>query len=200
MKNRQQQTYLFALPIFSILFSACLHKIEREAIFMRKSKILMQAGICVIIVMTFALARNVNIPQLNKGSAAAIAYLSKNYTVSDVMTAAANGAQAVARAPVTITNAVLAEKGQQKIGVPVDHVEEGQTVSVHAVAGGVVSAVGENDKIGNFIKIDHGDNGESIYGNCGNIQVKELQRVKKGESIATFTKEGDKDFYYSFSD
>ena len=53
---------------------------------MWKSKLLKQTGVCVIIVLALLLARSVNVPQLNRGSEAAIAYLSKNYTVSDAMT------------------------------------------------------------------------------------------------------------------
>ena len=62
-----------------------------------------------------------------------------------------------------------------------------------------VSAVGENEKIGKFVKITHGEEAESIYGNCRAIQVKELERVKKGQTIATFEKTADNEFYYELS-
>ena len=71
---------------------------------------------------------------------------------------------------------------------------------MHAVAAGTVSAVGENEKIGKFIKILHGEDAESIYGNCEEIHVKELERVKKGQAIGTFKKEKNTEFYYRLSE
>ena len=92
----------------------------------------------------------------------------------------------------------MSTKDEGKYGKPADEAKEGETVSVYAVGAGTISAVGENEKIGKFIKINHGDEAESIYGNCASIYVKELDRVKKGQVIATFKKEGDTEFYYSF--
>lgn len=164
---------------------------------MWKTKLWKQAGICLIIVLTFTLAQNVKIPQLNKGSETVVAYLSKNYTTGDVMVFAKNSVQAVVQAPATVTNAILSSKDSPEYGAPIDEAKEGQTVSVYAVEAGTVSAVGENDKIGNFIKILHGDEAESVYGNCSKIYVKEMQRVKKGQIIASFTKKEDLEFYHS---
>lgn len=166
---------------------------------MWKWKLLKQAGVCVIIVLALTLARSVDIPQMNKGSEAAIAYLSKNYSVQDVMAIAKKSAMAVVKAPVTVTNAVLSTNEDGSYGKPIDEAKDGETVSVYAVGGGTVSAVGENEKIGKFIKITHGEEAESIYGNCTKIHVKEMERVKKGQVIATFKKEANKEFYYSFS-
>lgn len=164
---------------------------------MWKTKILKQAGICLIIVLAFVLAQNMNIPQLNRGSEAIVAYLSKNYTAGDVMVFAKNSVQAIVQAPATVTNAILSSQESSESGEPIDEASEGQTVSVYAIEAGTVSAVGENDKLGQFIKILHGDGRESIYGNCSKVYVKELQRVKKGQIIASFTKKGNLEFYYS---
>ena len=116
------------------------------------------------------------------------------------MAFAKNSAMAIVKAPVTVTNKVLSTKEESKYGQPIDEAAEGDSTSVYAVGGGTVSAVGENDEIGRFIKITHGDEAESVYGNCTKVFVSELERVKKGQIIATFNKEGNKDFYYSFSD
>lgn len=164
---------------------------------MWKTKLLKQAGICLVIVLVFALAQNIKIPQLNRGSEAVVAYLSKNYTTGDVMVFAKNSVQAIAQAPAAVTNAIISSREASEYGDPIDEVKEGQTVSVYAVEAGTVSAVGENDKIGNFVKILHGDEAESVYGNCSKIYVKEMQRVKKGQIIASFTKQGELEFYHS---
>lgn len=166
---------------------------------MWKTKLLKQTGVCLIIAAAFAVAHNADIPQLNRGSEAVVAYLSKNYTVSDVMTFAKDSAAAVVRTPVTITNAVLSSREESKYAQPIDEAGEGETVTVRAAAAGTVSAVGENDKIGKFVKITHGDESESVYGNCQSIRVKELERVKRGQAIGTFKKEGDTEFYYNLS-
>lgn len=168
---------------------------------MWKSKLIKQAGACAVILLAFAAAQAVNIPQLNRGSEAVVAYLSKNYTAGDVMVFVKNSAKTAARAPVAVTNAILSASERPQYGDPIDEkIKEGETVSVYAVEAGTVSAVGENEKIGKFLKITHGDNAESIYGNCTTIYVKELERVKKGQIIASFKKEGNSELYYTLTD
>lgn len=162
-------------------------------------KILKQTGICLIIVLTLMLAKSIHVEQLNKGADMVIAQLEKNYTAQDVMAAAKKSVKAIASAPATLTNAVLSTSKESKYGKPVDQSKKGSTVSVYAVAAGSVSAVGENDKIGKFIKICHGDEAESIYGNCAKVFVKDMEKVKKGQIIATFHNDGIKEFYYSLS-
>ena len=167
---------------------------------MWKSKLLKQAGICIDILLTFVVAQKVHIPQLNRGSEAVVAYLSQNYTTADVMVFAKNSVKAAVQAPAAVTNAILSAS-EPKYGEPVDDsVKEGQTVCVYAVEAGTVSAVGENEKIGKFLKITHGEESESIYGNCAKIHVKELERVKKGQIIASFKKEGGREFYYALKE
>lgn len=175
--------------------------IYQEGVHMWKSKILKQAGICVIVVLTFAAAQAVNVPQLNRGSETVVAYLSKNYTAEDVAAFAKRSVKAAVKAPASVTNAILSANGQREYGEPVDEkIREGETVSVYAVEAGTVSAVGENDKIGKFLKITHGDEAESVYGNCTKIHVKELERVKKGQVIASFKKEGNAELYYALKE
>lgn len=167
---------------------------------MWKLKMLKQAGVCAVILLTFIIAGNVDIPQLNRGSEAVVAYLSKNYTADDVMTFAKYTAKTAVRAPVTVTNALLSAGQGSRYTDPVDeNIKAGETVSVYAAEAGTVSAVGENEKIGKFIKVTHGDDAESVYGNCTEIYVKELERVKRGQIIASFKKEKDTDFYYSLT-
>lgn len=113
------------------------------------------------------------------------------------MVFAKNSVQAIAQAPAAVTNAIISSREALEYSDPIDEAKEGQTVSVYAVEAGTVSAVGENDKIGNFVKILHGDEAESVYGNCSKVYVKEMQRVKKGQIIASFTKQGELEFYHS---
>lgn len=164
---------------------------------MWKSKIVKQTMVCLVMAAAFLAASHTGVGPLRQGSQAVVAYLSQNYTVGDVMAAAKTGVQTAAHAPTAVTSAILEAKEETKYGTPIDEVKDGETVSVYAAGAGTVTSVGANDQIGNFIKITHGDGAVSVYGNCETIHVKELDRVKKGQAIATFKKEQGKDFYYS---
>lgn len=167
---------------------------------MWKWKILKQAGVCLIIALTMLLVQSVNLPVLNKGSEIVMAQLSRNYSGSEVLTMARTGITSVAKAPATITNAVLSTNKANRYGQPIDQAEKGEVVPVYAVAAGTVTSVGENDQIGKFVKISHGDETASLYGNCRVVYAKELERIKKGQIIATYENDGKTEFYYSFSE
>ncbi|MEG0829084.1 MAG: M23 family metallopeptidase [Anaerovoracaceae bacterium] len=161
-------------------------------------KILRQTGICIIIVFTFLLAKSVEVPQLNIGSEKIIQQMSKHYSVEEIMTNGSKAVKTIIVTPVTMTNNIISANKENKYGYPMDQVKEGSSGSVYAVGGGTVSVVGENQQIGKFVKVEHGEEAESIYGNLDNIQVKDLDKVKKGDIIGTFKNTGEKDFYYSF--
>lgn len=55
---------------------------------------------------------------------------------------------------------------------------------VHAATNGSVRYIGRNERLGNYIELDHGDGMVTVYGNCGEIAVVEGQQVKEGEVIA----------------
>lgn len=167
---------------------------------MWKSKLLKQTGICIVMVLAFLTARNTGVPLLQQGSEAATALLSQNYTVQDAITAARKGIEVAARAPAAVTNTIKTAAEKREYADPIDDdITDGETVSVHAAGEGTVISTGENDKIGKFIKISHQDGSESIYGNCETVYVKELDHVKKGQTIAAFHKEPGLEFYYFFS-
>lgn len=88
--------------------------------------------------------------------------------------------------------------GGTSYGEPIDEEFSGDSTSVYAVAGGEVTSVGENEEIGKYIKITHGEKGESLYGNLSTTGVKVPSRVKKGQIIGTYEKSDEKQFYYSF--
>ena len=88
--------------------------------------------------------------------------------------------------------------GGTSYGEPIDEEFSGDSTSVYAVAGGEVTSVGENEEIGKYIKITHGEKGESLYGNLSTTGVKVPSRVKKGQIIGTYEKSDEKQIYYSF--
>ncbi len=90
--------------------------------------------------------------------------------------------------------------GGTSYGEPIDEDFPGDSTSVYAVAGGEVTSVGENEEIGKYIKITHGEKGESLYGNLSTTGVTVPSRVKKGQIIGTYEKSDEKQFYYSFKE
>ena len=61
-------------------------------------------------------------------------------------------------------------------------------------------AVGENEEIGKYIKIKHGDQAESLYGNLSEVHAIASANVKKGQIIGIYDKTEGKEFYYSFQE
>ena len=64
-------------------------------------------------------------------------------------------------------------------------------LQVFAVGGGIVSEIGQSSQYGNYVKVVHGDDIVSIYGGCSQIYVKSLEKVKKGQLIASVNPENN---------
>jgi murein DD-endopeptidase MepM/ murein hydrolase activator NlpD len=84
-------------------------------------------------------------------------------------------------------------------GEPIDAMVSGTVSQIYAVSGGTVIAVGENDEYGKYIRIAHGKEAESVYGNIRQVYVRPLERVKKGQVIAEYENSAEQDFYYALS-
>jgi len=56
--------------------------------------------------------------------------------------------------------------------------------TVRAAMDGKVRYSGENQRLGKFVEIDHGEGLVTVYGNCTEILVSEGQRVKRGDAVA----------------
>lgn len=69
-------------------------------------------------------------------------------------------------------------KGQDGIDIIANKPEK-----VFASFQGEVKECGENDKLGKYILMDHGEGIETIYSNLGAIEVQQGNIVKKGEAI-----------------
>lgn len=163
-----------------------------------KRKILEQTCICIIIVLALFISKHSNISVLEKGSETIMAYMETNYTFQDFKNAANKGSQVVASLPGKVSGAVAVMRGKPTLIDPIDKEYENGKAAVYAVAGGEVTAVGENEEIGKYIKITHDSMGESLYGNLKAVYIKVPSRVKKGQIIGIYEKNKDKEFYYSF--
>lgn len=160
---------------------------------MWKLKLRTQIIICAVITAAYGIVHTAEIPWLNEKSAAAVAVISKHYTISDIADTGKAAVSNLVEIPSAVTSSIMSSQEQQEYGIPLDDLKDGETGSVYAVAGGMVTETGENDDIGLYIKIAH-ENAVSVYGNCDKSYVKEGEHVRKGQVIAGFTK--DKEFYY----
>ncbi len=67
-----------------------------------------------------------------------------------------------------------------------------EELQVYAVGGGTVAEVGESSEYGGtLVKITHGNEIVSLYGGCTKVYVKPLEKVKKGQLIASVSPGGD---------
>ena len=165
-----------------------------------RRKILRQTGFCVLIVLALLISKNSNIPVLERGADTVMTQMAVNYTVDDMKTMAKKGVVAVSSIPAKVNETVSVMTGKSAYGEPIDEKYTGKKAAVYAVGSGEVTAVGENEEIGKYIKITHGNDGESLYGNLKSTYVEVPAKVKKGQIIGLYEKKEDKEFYYSFKE
>ena len=117
----------------------------------------------------------------------------------DIAQIAEGGARAVSSIPDKVDDAIVFVTGKPLYGDPIEKYS-GDRASVFAVGNGQVTAAGENETIGKYVKITHGSDGESLYGNLDEVFAKVPSNVKKGQIIGTYRESAGKDFYYSFTE
>lgn len=165
-----------------------------------KEKLLKQTAVCIMIAAALLVSKHSGISALERGADTVLAQMAVHYTAEDIKAVIKGGRESTAVIAGKVTDAVNVITGKPLYGEPIDEKEAGDRQNVHAVAGGQVTAVGENEEIGKYIKITHGAQGESLYGNLKTVSVQAPANVKKGQIIGTFTKKDGKDFYYSFTE
>ena len=74
--------------------------------------------------------------------------------------------------------------GQKLLHPGVDISGLGPSAEVLAALSGNVRYIGKNERLGNYVELDHGDGMVTVYGNCHEILVMEGQRVREGQVIA----------------
>lgn len=163
-------------------------------------KMLIQTCICMSMMLAVLLAKNCEFAAVRTAADAALEQMSINYTAADMKKAAGKTAEAFTGLNGKVEDAVDVITGKPVYGEPIDEDYERNEALVYAVGGGKVTAVGENEEIGKYIKITHGNQAESLYGNLKSVRVSTPVNVKKGQIIGVYEKVDDKDFYYSFKE
>ena len=162
---------------------------------MWKKKILIQTCACLVITAAYTAVNYFGGSAVSDVRESAVAAMSKHYTVSDIWDNGKKAVSAAVKAPVAVTGYIIGSQEMQQYGDPLDETETGDTASVYAVSGGAVHETGKNEKYGKYVMIQHED-AVSIYGNCSKLYVKAGEHVRKGQVIASFSKDGNKEFYY----
>lgn len=151
-------------------------------------KFLRQIAVCTGLIFVLYISGQSDIPMIRKANEAVMDHMNVNYTLKDVK----NAADRIIR--------FVSEAGLIDFGQPIDDKFAGKQTPVYAVAGGQVTASGENEEIGKYVKIVHGDGSESLYGNLKSVRVSVPAIVRKGQIIGIYEKTKDKEFYYSLKE
>jgi len=165
-----------------------------------KRRIIKQTGIAALVVLALLISKNSHVGALEDGADAVLNYMSVSYSLDDVKNAADRTRTAAVSANSEIADTVGAIIGKTEFAEPIDEKYTGNQAAVYAVAGGQVTAVGESEEIGKYVRITHGDLGESLYGNLKSVSVTVPSNVKKGQIIGIYEKSDDREFYYSFTE
>ena len=174
-----------------------------------------QILVCIIIVLLVIIIKKMDIAIVNKGLDNVQAMFNHDYTVAEIFQSAKNFAEKAKSVPQSVASAFQRSGSKLAFSPPADEqavistfgektgednqygfergmvFQSDKELQVHAVGGGVVSEIGENEQYGKYIKIVHGDDIVSIYGGCSQIYVKSLEKVKKGQTIASVSPENN---------
>lgn len=147
-----------------------------------------QVIISIIIVLFVIVVKKMDIAVVNKGMETVKETLSENYTMEKAVSVVSMGAEKLKTMPKAFVYAPPLDEKTDK---------NENEVQVHAIGGGTISEIGFSEKFGgNYIKILHDEDMESIYGGLENAYVESLDKVKKGQMIGSLLKEEKKDFYF----
>lgn len=165
-----------------------------------KRKIIEQTCFCIIIALVLFISKNSNVPLLEGGAETVLNYMKTEYTIDDAKKVINKSKALAASLPAKVSGTISVMTGKMTLGEPIDEKYENGRAAVYADAGGEVTSAGENEEIGKYIRITHGNMGESLYGNLESVYVQVPERVKKGQIIGIYEKKDGKEFYYSYKE
>lgn len=164
-----------------------------------KEKLIKQAVMVLLFALAITIADHSHIGVLKRGAEVIQSQMAAECTWSDVKKAGQKTAAAASILPDKVDETVQLVTGKPMLGEPIDEKRHGKRSSVYAVDSGQVVAAGEDENIGKYVRISHGKEGDSLYGNLEEILVKVPAKVKRGQIIGTYDNSSKQDFYYSFN-
>jgi len=176
---------------------------------------LRQLLVCIIIVLIVIVIKLMDIAIFNKGLEQIQASLDRDYKVSEIIDSAVRLAGKAKEVPESVAAALQRSGSRLAFSPPTDSeavvatfgektenngqyryewrmkFRSDEEIQVHSIGGGIVSEIGVSDQYGKYVKIVHGDEIVSVYGGCSQIYVKSLEKVKKGQLIASVSPENN---------
>lgn len=190
----------------------------RSARYIRKRKnygstLIKQVIICIIIVLLVIFIKKMDIAIVNKSMDNMQAWLDRDYKVAEIIDAGKRTALNIKDIPQSVAAAFQKSSSKLAFSPPTDvaaavmtfgentvdsqsnqkemNFQSEKELQVYSVGGGIISEIGENSQYGKYIKVVHGDDIVSVYGGCTQIYVESLQKVKKGQLIASVSPENN---------
>lgn len=181
------------------------------------STLVKQILVCIIIVLLVIVIKKMDIAIVNQSIETFKAALNHDYKAAEIVDSAKNLASKAKDIPENIVAAFKQSESKLAFSPPADEdaiistfgeksgffgsetsgfergmkFQSDQELQVYSVGGGIVSEIGESSQYGKYIKIVHGDDVVSIYGGCTQIYVQSLEKVKKGQLIASVSPENN---------
>lgn len=174
---------------------------------------LKQLLVCIIIVLLVILIKKMDVAIVNQAIDNAKAALDRDYKVAEILQSGKDLVAKAKQVPESVAAAFQRSGSRLAFSPPADEeaiiatfgeqtgeaggFEKGlqfrsdRELQVFSVGGGIVSEIGESEQYGKYIKVVHGDDIVSVYGGCTKIYVKSLEKVKKGQLIASVSPENN---------
>lgn len=179
--------------------------------------LLKQLLICIVIVLFIIVIKKMDIAIVNKTLDKAHASLTRHYTATEIFESSKEVLAKTKKIPNSITAAFQKSGSKLAFSPPTDadaaittfgekkgyfeseytgfergmKFQSEEELQVYSIGGGIVSEIGESSQYGKFIRIVHGDDIVSIYGGCTKTYVEPLEKVKKGQIIASISPENN---------
>lgn len=176
-----------------------------------------QIMVCIVIVLLVIVIKKMDIAIVNKSIETFHALISEDYTASEVAETAKETFTKIKEVPKSITASLKESERKLSFCPPTDEAavistfgekfsyfgeektgfERGMKFSsekelqVYAIGGGTVAEINNSSQYGQYIIINHGNNVNSIYGGCSKVYIESLEKVKKGQLIASISPENN---------
>lgn len=189
-------------------------------------KILRQIVLCIILVLFVILIKNINTPITNRVTEMMKTTLNQQMDVKKSMKKIVRYAQEIPDFPnkmisvfhgfgkeeiegfsfvAPIQGEIISPYGENidpvlntksfQLGV---NILPAKSQPIVSIADGEIIEIGESEKFGKFIKIQHKTNVSSFYGNCSEVIGTKGQKVKQGQEIGRWNHQQGKDVYLHF--
>jgi murein DD-endopeptidase MepM/ murein hydrolase activator NlpD len=181
------------------------------------STLFKQILVCIIIVLLVIVIKKMDIAIVHKTVETFQAKLDHDYTASEMVQSAKDLVAKAKEVPQSVASAFQRSESKLAFSPPADEqaiistfgekssylgteqsgfergmkFQSDKELQVYSVGGGIVSEIGESSQYGKYIKVVHGNDIVSIYGGCTKVYVKSLEKVKKGQLIASVSPENN---------